>query len=76
MKKNLKWSKKHKIRNHYEYQGNRFCLDIDVAGQFDDEYVYWLEKQNKELISKNEELIQARDYHVSLCTENGLISKP
>ena len=31
------------------------------------------EHQNKELINKNEELIQARDYFASLCIENGLI---
>ena len=39
------------------------------------EFMDFAEIEIKRLRDKNEELIQARDYFVSLCIENGLISK-
>jgi hypothetical protein len=45
MSKNLEWDQDHEIRNTYEDKKNKLCLDIDVGGQFDDNYVVWLESQ-------------------------------
>lgn len=43
--KNIKWDKENEIRNNYEFEKTKSCLNMSIEGQFDDEYVYWLESQ-------------------------------
>ena len=77
----MKANKKH-LTNQIEdilIKGICDCEEIDITSEKLIKLIWlffeYYEDQNKELVKKNEELIQARDYFASTCIENGLIQK-